>query len=147
MAGSHGGADPRGHPRWPDRVCPDRRREGVEPERGSDVYRAEAAQLGAPEAQAGYVSPMDIYDGDPWTELDIEDLRAEIEHGRSIEEAAQFLCRADSIDECRAQGTRVGAYSMTDQQLLIAPCAKPGTSSLNTLSRRDARAEARPRCG
>jgi hypothetical protein len=30
--------------------------------------------------------------------MEVEDLRAEIEHGSSIEEAAQFLCRSDSID-------------------------------------------------
>lgn len=39
---------------------------------------------------------MDIYDGADWTEMDIDDLKAEIEAGHSIEEAAQFLCRAGS---------------------------------------------------
>ena len=52
---------------------------------------------GSAEAEAGYV--MDIYDGTDWTEMDIEDLKAEIEHGRSIDEAAEFLCRAGSIDD------------------------------------------------
>ena len=42
---------------------------------------------------------MDIYDGTEWTDMDVEDLTAELEHGRSIEEAAKFLCRADSIDD------------------------------------------------
>jgi hypothetical protein len=42
---------------------------------------------------------MDIYDGAEWTEMDIEDLKAAIEHGRSIEEAAEFLCRADRVDD------------------------------------------------
>lgn len=36
-----------------------------------------------------------------WTEMDIDDLKAAIEHGSSIEEAAEFLCRADSVDELR----------------------------------------------
>jgi hypothetical protein len=40
---------------------------------------------------------MDIYDGTDWTEMDIDDLKAAIESGRSIEEAAQFLCRAGSV--------------------------------------------------
>lgn len=31
------------------------------------------------------------------TETDVEDLISEIEHGRSIEEAAEFLCRADDV--------------------------------------------------
>jgi hypothetical protein len=39
---------------------------------------------------------MDIYDGAEWTEMDIDDLKAEIAAGSSIEEAAQFLCRADT---------------------------------------------------
>ena len=42
---------------------------------------------------------MDIYDGAEWAEMDIEDLKAAIEHGRSIEEAAEFLCRPDRVDE------------------------------------------------
>ena len=42
---------------------------------------------------------MDIYDDAEWTAMDIEDLRAAIEHGRSIEEAAEFLCRAGTVDE------------------------------------------------
>ena len=35
---------------------------------------------------------MDIYDGADWTEMDIDDLKAAVESGSSIEEAAQFLC-------------------------------------------------------
>ena len=42
---------------------------------------------------------MDIYDGADWTEMDIDDLKAAIESGRSMEEAAEFLCRADSVDD------------------------------------------------
>jgi hypothetical protein len=50
---------------------------------------------------------MDIYDRAPWTEMDIDDLKAEIEAGRSIEEAAEFLCRADSVDDvvCKWQSS------------------------------------------
>jgi hypothetical protein len=42
---------------------------------------------------------MDISDAADWTEMDIEDLNAEIEFGRSIEEAATFLCRADRVND------------------------------------------------
>ena len=42
---------------------------------------------------------MDIYDGADWTGMDIDDLKAAIEVGRSIEEAAEFLCRADRVDD------------------------------------------------
>jgi hypothetical protein len=51
---------------------------------------------------------MDIYDGADWTEMDIEDLKSEIEHGRSIEEAAQFLCRADSVDDVARKARELG---------------------------------------
>jgi hypothetical protein len=33
---------------------------------------------------------MDIYDGEEWTGMDIEDLKAAIEHCHSIEEVAEF---------------------------------------------------------
>ena len=32
---------------------------------------------------------MDIYDGADWTEMDIEDLKASIEHGATVEVAAE----------------------------------------------------------
>jgi hypothetical protein len=51
---------------------------------------------------------MDIYDGADWTEMDIEDLRAELEHGHSIEEAAQFLCRADSVEDVERKARELG---------------------------------------
>jgi hypothetical protein len=38
---------------------------------------------------------MDIYDGADWTEMDIDDLKAAIESGSSVQEAVEFLCRAD----------------------------------------------------
>jgi hypothetical protein len=42
---------------------------------------------------------MDIYDGADWTEMDIEDLKASIAAGHSIEEAAEFLCRASAAPQ------------------------------------------------
>jgi hypothetical protein len=95
MAGGHGSPDLGRHSGRPDHVRPHWRHAGIEPKSRTNVYWTEAAQLGAPEAEAG--PQMDIYDGVDWTEMDIEDLRAELEHGHSIEEAAQFLCRADSL--------------------------------------------------
>jgi hypothetical protein len=70
MASGHGSPDPGRDARRTNDVRPDRGHAGIEPERRTDVYRAEAAQLGAPKAQAGYV--MDVYDGADWTEMDIE---------------------------------------------------------------------------
>jgi hypothetical protein len=51
---------------------------------------------------------MDIYDGAAWTEMDIEDLRSEIEHGHSIEEAARFLCRAGSVEDVARKCAELG---------------------------------------
>jgi hypothetical protein len=51
---------------------------------------------------------MDIYDGAEWTEMDVDDLEGELKCGRSIIEAAQFLCRADSVDEVRRKAKELG---------------------------------------
>jgi hypothetical protein len=51
---------------------------------------------------------MDIYDDADWTGMDIEDLRSAIAEGSSIEEAAEFLCRADSIDDVARKCAELG---------------------------------------
>jgi hypothetical protein len=51
---------------------------------------------------------MDIYDGADWTEMDIDDLKAAIESGLSIEEAAEFPCRADSVDDVARKCVELG---------------------------------------
>jgi hypothetical protein len=51
---------------------------------------------------------MDIYDGADWTAMDMDDLRAAIEHGRSIEETAEFLCRSGSLDEVARKANELG---------------------------------------
>jgi hypothetical protein len=52
--------------------------------------------------------------------MDIVDLKAAIEAGGSIEEAAQFLCRGDSIDDvarkCEELGLRPKAGSASIQE-------------------------------
>jgi hypothetical protein len=50
---------------------------------------------------------MDIYDDAEWTAME-DDLRAAIEHGRSIEEAAEFLCRAGTVDEVARKAKELG---------------------------------------
>jgi hypothetical protein len=72
---------------------------------------------------------MDIYDEADWTEMDIEDLRAAIECGASIQEAADLLCRSDSVDDVarkceelglKAEGLSKAEFAMTaDQQLIL----------------------------
>jgi hypothetical protein len=51
---------------------------------------------------------MDIYDGAEWTEMDIEDLKAAIEGGATIQQAAEFLCRADSVDDVARKCEELG---------------------------------------
>ena len=34
---------------------------------------------------------MNVHDGEEWTEMDIEDLKAAIQHCRSIQEVAEFM--------------------------------------------------------
>jgi hypothetical protein len=51
---------------------------------------------------------MDIYDGTDWTEVDIEDLVSSIEGGASIEEAAEFLGRSDSIEDVARKCEELG---------------------------------------
>ena len=53
-------------------------------------------------------SLMDIYDGADRTEMDIDDLKAAIESGCSIEEAAESLCRADSVDDVARKCEELG---------------------------------------
>jgi len=42
---------------------------------------------------------IDANDGEPWTEMDIRDLTAALEHASTIEEAAEHLCRSGTLDE------------------------------------------------
>jgi hypothetical protein len=51
---------------------------------------------------------MDIYDGADWTEMDIEDLRASIEGGASIEDAVEFLCRSGTVDDVARKACELG---------------------------------------
>jgi hypothetical protein len=38
---------------------------------------------------------IDIYDREPWTEMDVEDLTAVLDHGSTIEDAAKHLKNLD----------------------------------------------------
>jgi hypothetical protein len=51
---------------------------------------------------------MDIYGEVGWTDMDIEDLKAALENGRSIEEAVLFLCREGTIHFVRAKRRELG---------------------------------------
>jgi hypothetical protein len=61
-----------------------------------------------PSQRAPYVQPMDIYDGHPWTEMDIEDLTAALKSGSTIEDAAQHLCRSGTVEDVRRKAEELG---------------------------------------
>lgn len=50
----------------------------------------------------------DIFDNTPWSEEDIADVRAAIEHGSTVEEAAGHLCRAGSVDDVKHKAAELG---------------------------------------
>ena len=54
--------------------------------------------------QLPYDPDHDAADGHPWSEADVWDLRNALEHGQSVEQAAQFLCRAGSVEDVPPQG-------------------------------------------
>ena len=56
---------------------------------------------------------FDIYGGEPWTEMDIEDLTTAVKHGSTIEDVAIHLCRSGTADEVRHKAEELG---------LISPC-------------------------
>jgi hypothetical protein len=51
---------------------------------------------------------INTYDGAEWTEVDIDDLKAAMEAGHSVEEAAQFLCRSGSVEDVRQKCRELG---------------------------------------
>jgi hypothetical protein len=51
---------------------------------------------------------MDIYDGYPWTEMDIEELTAALKSGFTIEDAAQRLCRSGTVEDVRRKAEELG---------------------------------------
>jgi hypothetical protein len=51
---------------------------------------------------------MDIYDHEPWTEMDLRDLTPAVRSGSTIEDAAQHLCRSGTVDDVRRKAEELG---------------------------------------
>jgi hypothetical protein len=51
---------------------------------------------------------FDIYDGDPWTGMDVRNLAAALAPGSTIEDAAKHLCRSGTVDEVRRKAEELG---------------------------------------
>jgi hypothetical protein len=61
-----------------------------------------------PSQRAPNTQPMDIYDGHPWTEMDLEDLKAALKSGSTIEDAAHHLCRSGTVEDVRRKAEELG---------------------------------------
>ena len=51
---------------------------------------------------------IDANDGEPWTEMDIENLTVALKAGSTIEEAAEHLCRSGTLDDVRRKAEELG---------------------------------------
>jgi hypothetical protein len=51
---------------------------------------------------------MDVYDGKPWTEMDVQDLTAAFTSGSTIEDAAQHLYRSGRVDDVQRKADQLG---------------------------------------
>ncbi len=50
----------------------------------------------------------DLSDGKPWSDMDLEDLRAVIKAGATIEGAASVLCRSTNVAGVEAKARELG---------------------------------------
>jgi hypothetical protein len=50
----------------------------------------------------------DANDGKEWSDMDIEDLKLELENDGSIESAARFLCRQGTVEDVRRKAKELG---------------------------------------
>ena len=68
---------------------------------------------------------MDIYDGDPWTEMDPRDLTAVLKSGDAIEDAAKHLCRSGTVDDVRRKAEELGLSDQESISLLTRSDLRP----------------------
>jgi hypothetical protein len=55
-----------------------------------------------------YGEAHDLNDGQPWSAMDIEDLRDCIQFGDSLEETAEFLCRRGTQEDVAQKAKELG---------------------------------------
>ena len=61
---------------------------------------------------------VDVNDGEPWSEMDLWDLKNSLAHGRTIEEVADFLCRSGTLDEVKRKADELGlSYPSAPQRI------------------------------
>lgn len=57
---------------------------------------------------AGMAKATDLNDGKEWSEMDLFNLRAAFEACETIEEAARFLRRSNTVEDVRAKARELG---------------------------------------
>jgi hypothetical protein len=53
---------------------------------------------------------MDANSGEPWSEMDIDDLKASLDYGNTYAQAASFLCRDEGEVRQKAKELGLGAH-------------------------------------
>ena len=77
---------------------------GVAMHRGSCFWKSEPFACASPSPIRR--RPMDANSGEPWSEMAIQDLRASLDFGNTIADAASMLCRDE--DEVRRKAKELG---------------------------------------
>jgi hypothetical protein len=76
------------------------------------------------------VGKIDIFDNEPWTEMDIAHLSAALGSGDTIEKAARFLLRSGTVDDVWRKADELGLSYRTrgEQQRIgdVLTSAAPG---------------------
>jgi hypothetical protein len=55
-----------------------------------------------------YDPDHDTNDHEPWSEMDIDDLKASAESGDSLKDAARFLCRSGALEDVKQKAAELG---------------------------------------
>jgi hypothetical protein len=55
-----------------------------------------------------YSPDHDLNDDEPWSEEDVRDLENHIRQGASLEETAEFLCRAGTVEAVAEKAKELG---------------------------------------
>ena len=51
---------------------------------------------------------IDVYDSEPWTEMDVEELTAALKASRTIEDVAKHLGRSGTVEDVRRKAEELG---------------------------------------
>jgi len=62
----------------------------------------------------------DYDDGEPWTEVDVRDLKLSLQDDNTIEEAAIFLRRSGTVDDVRRKAEELGLSCSRTSSVVLA---------------------------